>query len=238
MTSVPIQRTQPVERKKILENITEEKDDKEEEVEAQAGRNEIRKNITEERDDSEEEKETEATGKEITKNITEEEDDREDEVTTGETRPKSGEKITFKVDGEKLQGIIKDVGKKSGKDANRCWVKFKGEEVRSFDFRDEVDSWKKVHSVNFCENSKDKENNQEIRKKERHMEEKGVRTMFYTRNNLEILEDEQKLNEVLVTEVPRKYHNSPEVIQATEMEFNNFQKFKAFDKVRTLAREE
>ena len=63
-------------------------------------------------------------------------------------------------------------------------MKFKGEEVRSFDLKDEVDSWKKVHSVNFCENPKEKENNQEIRKKERHMEEKGVRAMFYTRNNL------------------------------------------------------
>ena len=49
------------------------------------------------------------------------------------------------------------------------------------------------------------------------MEEKGIRTMYYTRNNLEILEDEQKLNEVLVTEVPRKYHESPEVIQSIEL---------------------
>ena len=108
-------------------------------------------------------------------------------------------------------------------------MKFKGEEVK-----DEVDSWKKVHSVNFCENPKEKENNQEIRKKDRHMEEKGVRAMFYTRNNLEILEDEQKLNEVLVTEVPGKYHNSPEVIQAKELEFNNFQKFEAFNEVKDI----
>ena len=89
------------------------------------------KNTTEGRDNSEEEKEAEAKGKE---------DDREDKVMTGEPRPKKGEEITFKVNGEKLQGIIKDVGEKSGKDANRCWVKFKGEEVRSFDFKDEVDS--------------------------------------------------------------------------------------------------
>ena len=43
-----------------------------------------------------------------------------------------------------------------------------------------------------------------------------------------------KLNEVLVTEVPRKYHNSPEVIQAKELEFKNFQKFKAFDEVEDV----
>ena len=58
-------------------------------------------------------------------------------------------KITLKVNGKKLQGIVKSVGKKSGKDANRCWLMFKGEEVRSFDFKDEVESWKKIHSVNF-----------------------------------------------------------------------------------------
>ena len=195
VTSVPIQRTQPVKRKRILENITEEENDREEEAE------------------------TEVEGDETTKNVTEE-DDQEEEVTTSKPRPKRGEKITLKVNGKKLQGIVKSVGKKSGKDANRCWVKFKGEEVRSFDFKDEVDSWKKVHSVNFSENPNEKEefivpaeneNNQEIRKKERNMEEKGIWTMYYTRNNLEILEDEQKLNKVLVTEAPRKYHESPEV---------------------------
>ena len=42
------------------------------------------------------------------------------------------------------------------------------------------------------------------------------------------------MNEVLVTEVPRKYHNSTEVIQAKELEFNNFQKFEAFDEVEDI----
>ena len=66
------------------------------------------------------------------------------------------------------------------------------------------------------------------------MEEKGIQVMFYTKNNLEILQDEQKLNEVMVTEVPRKHHNSPEVIQAKELEFKNFQKFDAFNKVEDV----
>ena len=70
-------------------------------------------------------------------------------MTTGELRPKRGEKIASKVNSKKLQGIIKSVGKKTGKDANRCWVKFKGEEVRSFDFIDEVDSWKRIHNVKY-----------------------------------------------------------------------------------------
>ena len=65
VTSVPIQRTQPVGRKKVMENITEEKDDLKKEVEAEVG------------------------GKEVMENVTEEKDDLEEEVTTGELRPKS-----------------------------------------------------------------------------------------------------------------------------------------------------
>ena len=82
-----------------------------------------------------------------------------------------------------------------------------------------------MYNVNFCETHEEKETDQEIRMKERFMEEKGIRTMFYVKNNMDILEDEQKLNEVLVTEVPRQYRSSPEVIQAKEQEFSNFKKF-------------
>ena len=66
VTLVPIQRTQPVERKKTLENITEEKDDREEEVETEVGRKEVMENITKGGDDLEEGK-AEAEGDETTK---------------------------------------------------------------------------------------------------------------------------------------------------------------------------
>ena len=98
------------------------------------------KNTTKGGDVIEEEREVEATEKKIAKISRETEDGQENEETTGKLRPKRGEEIAFKVNGKNLQGIIKDVSKKSGKDANRCWVKFKGEDVRSFDFKDEVDS--------------------------------------------------------------------------------------------------
>ena len=65
VTSVPIQRTQPAGGKKVLEDISEETDEQEEE-------------------------------------------------NSPNLRPKRGEEVTFKVNGEKLQGIIKSVGKKSG----------------------------------------------------------------------------------------------------------------------------
>ena len=42
-------------------------------------------------------------------------------------------------------------------------------------------------------------------------EEKNIRVMFYTKNNLEVLEDEQNL---MVMGIPRKYYNAPEAVQA------------------------
>ena len=50
--------------------------------------------------------------------------------------------------------------------------------MRSFDFRDEVDCWKTVHSVNLCESLQERETSKETRMKERDIEEKGIRTMF------------------------------------------------------------
>ena len=71
VTSVPIQRTQPLGRKKALENITEAKNDLEEEVEIEVGRKEVMENITEEKDNLEEEVEAEVGGKEVMENVTE-----------------------------------------------------------------------------------------------------------------------------------------------------------------------
>ena len=35
----------------------------------------------------------------------------------------------------------------------------------------------------------------------------------------------------MVTEIPRKFHNTPEVLQAKKDEINNFQKFDAYKEV-------
>ena len=71
VTSVPIQRTQLLGRKKALENITEAKNDLEEEVEIEVGRKEVMENITEEKDDLKKEVEAEVGGKEVMENVTE-----------------------------------------------------------------------------------------------------------------------------------------------------------------------
>ena len=69
------------------------------------------------------------------------------------------------------------------------------------------------------------------------MEEEGVKVLFYTQNKEEVLEDEEKVQEVLVTEIPRKYHNSPEVLAAKEVEMSNFHKFQAYEEVEDVGQE-
>ena len=66
------------------------------------------------------------------------------------------------------------------------------------------------------------------------MEEKGTRVMFYTQNNMNILENEQKINQVMVTEVPKRFHNTPEVIESKQREYNNFLKFNAFEEIEDV----
>ena len=60
------------------------------------------------------------------------------------------------------------------------------------------------------------------------MDENGVKVLYYTQNDMEILQSDEKINEVLVTEIPKKFHNAPEVIEAKESEITNFNRFEAY----------
>ena len=139
VTSVPIQRVIPYVQERNLETVREEPE--EEEI--------VEKEKTVEENDKAEEEQIEEEGQ---KGL----------------RPKKGSKVKFQVEGEELQGIIKQVGKKTGKDKNRCWVQFQDETTRSFDFVDEVEGWKNVNMVHFCENSEEKETSKEVRERKDH----------------------------------------------------------------------
>ena len=61
--------------------------------------------------------------------------------------------------------------------------------------------------------------------------------MFYTARHqglLEEIEDQKKYNKVLATEIPKKFHKSPEVIEAKAAEISNFIRFDAFAEVEDL----
>ena len=90
----------------------------------------------------------------------------------------------------------------------------------------------KGNKVHFCQQDEShSETTKETREKEIQMDENGVKVLYYTQNNMQILESEQRINEVLVTEIPKKYHNAPEVIEAKESEITNFNRFEAYEEV-------
>ena len=58
--------------------------------------------------------------------------------------------------------------------------------------------------------------------------------MFYTARHqglLEEIEDQNWYNKVLATEIPKKYHKAPEVIEAKAGEMENFIRFNNFEEV-------
>ena len=150
-------------------------------------------------------------------------------------RPRRGAKIRFRLkenEGE-LEGRVSRVGKASGKDQHRCWIRGEDESERSYDFSTEVEEWNNINMVHFTEDVPEKETAKEIQEKDKQMDQKGTQVLFYAMRE-DLLEDERKVQEVLVTEVPKKYHNSPEVITAKEAEMANFIRFEAFEEVEDV----
>ena len=80
-------------------------------------------------------------------------------------RPKKGEKVKFQVMNEDTmyEGIVSQVGKTTGKDKNRCWIKFTDGTIKSFDFTDEIQEWKTLSD-----------------EKERYQEEDNMNVTYYT----------------------------------------------------------
>ena len=135
---------------------------------------------------------------------------------TKEKRPKRGKTVRFRMfEEEKFrEGIIKQVGKPSGKDKNTCWVLETGEkESRAIDFRKEVDTWN--YKVFFAEshnqdNSKDTLN-------DKHLEAKGVLFMKM-----------KEPVEVLATAVKPSEYNHPEVLEAMDQELEKWIRYEAY----------
>ena len=107
--------------KKILENITKERDDQREEGETEAERKKVIRNITEGRNNSEDEKEDEAKGKE---------DDREDEevirnTTEGRNNPEGEKEDEAKGKEDDQEDEVEEDGQRR---TNSRWVVNKKEE--------------------------------------------------------------------------------------------------------------
>ena len=63
-------------------------------------------------------------------------DDKDECPTPVEMRPKKGKEVKFRTSTDKnwKEGTVVDVGKASGKDKNRCWIKDEKNEINHYDF--------------------------------------------------------------------------------------------------------
>ena len=83
-----------------------------------------------------------------------------------------------------------------------------------------------VHSVTLCRSTKEVANNKATKEKGKDMRQK-----------LDKIKTELNPNKTPISKVPEKYHNSPEAIEAKEMEINNLPKYGAFEEVEDHGQE-
>ena len=105
-------------------------------------------------------------------------------------RPKKGDQIELQVinDDNKYEGTVNQVGKASGKDKNRCWIKFADGTVKSFDFTDEIQDWKVI--------TKSPEKDQTA------LEENNINVTHYTEHTDKDVQEKE--DEILIIKIPKK----------------------------------
>ena len=143
-----------------------------------------------------------------------------------EVRPKRNRIINFKVEGENFwrTGKVLSVGKKTGKDKNRCWIKCKNEKI-DVDFARDISEWN-YSSVTFDESATDTSNTRKI-------DNEVLSTGVWYLKHKELLENdsEDSLNEVFVVEIPEKDHDDPDILLAKEEEIEKWVKYGAYEEV-------
>ena len=166
-----------------------------------------------------------------------------------ESRPKRGSSVIFQKVGEagKHCGIVKFVGKASGKKRNTCWIEVDGK-LSEIDFIKQVSGWKYTQEaprVQFnetlvverneeeekgSESSKGMENETRSissKRMENEMEAEGV--FYLTRNN--------QPKEVFAAVVPTSQYKNPEVEGAMQDELNKWVLFDAYEVVQDEGQE-
>ena len=116
------------------------------------------------------------------------------------------------------------VGKRTSKDKNRCWIK-EGNKESNYDFVNDVEHWRKLNkNVSFHEEVNESES---TAKKDK--EEIGV---FHLKNWHDIggLEEQEctapgmEVQNVFASEVPKKYHKHPQIIEAKKEELKKMER--------------
>ena len=168
-------------------------------------------------------------------------------------RPKLHDKIEFTVQGCLKDGVVTRVGKKAVKDRNRCWIKNNSDET-SYDFVNEVEHWRKTGSfksvafensvrTSSCTALKDKdeigvlhmkswstipglEGEQDPAPELDHHEEVpgGLEEQLISTKGMDA-------QNVFATEVPKKHHDHPKIVEAKREELRRWHEYETIDQV-------
>ena len=156
----------------------------------------------------------------------------EDEVANRDVRPKLKSRIAYKVHDDKDQrtGIVSAVGKKDGKQKFRCWIKNK-DIVENFDFVNDISCWKYC-KVDFTDEPETLENSQPVTEQ--------LPTGVWYLHNKDVLEyenmdeangDGATTSDVFVINIPQKYHDHPDIIEAKSKELEKWKTYDAYVEV-------
>ena len=166
-------------------------------------------------------------------------------------RPKLHDQIEFKVEGCLKTGVVTRVGKKSGKDKNRCWIKEDDNEY-NYDFLSDVQFWRKTNkSVTFKNNVegdkstaiKDKEKTGVLHLKSwqsiQRLEEQNVSARELDLPDVCSVRLEKKdtssqgmdIQNVFSTEVPKRLYANVKIIEAKEEELKRWKEYDTVSQV-------
>ena len=152
----------------------------------------------------------------------------EDEVTNIDVRPKLHSKIAYKVSGDTNWrfGKVSSVGKKDGKHKFRCWIKTRDTE-ENFDFVKDVSSWK------YCQIDFSNDAKTEDKRSTATTEPLSTGVWYLQNKNIlnKVIEDAVVTSEVFVTNIPLKYHNEPDIIEAKRKELEKWDTYEAYVEV-------
>ena len=135
-------------------------------------------------------------------------------------RPKRGQNIRYSVNGRKKVGQVVHIGKSGGKDRHRCWVK-SGEKVENFDFIKDVQSWKVVEQCKPAQGLETKDKD--------HL---GVFFLKHQNDIDEKLFEVENVNETYAINIPKKYHDHPDVKKAKQEELEKWKTYDAYEEVQ------
>ena len=115
------------------------------------------------------------------------------------------------------------VGKKSGKDRFRVWILETDNSVHSYDFNEEIKSWKYCQ-IEFEDSSED-----EIRNTAQ--SENLTMGVWLLQNKDCLLNEDIETKNVYATEIPKRFHEHPEVKEAKEAELQKWKQYEAYEEV-------